>query len=93
MRIQDIKIGEYYRLTGTNEYYGYYGWVKVLKIYKKGQWDNPFKVSCVMCKQVVSRDCKVGLFKYFRPSELIKEEQFVCPPCSPLPEPYNNLKE
>lgn len=31
MRLQDIKVGEYYRLKNTSgEYCDYYGWVKVL---------------------------------------------------------------
>ena len=37
MRIQDIKVGEFYRLKNTGgQYSNYYGWVEVLEVYKKG---------------------------------------------------------
>jgi hypothetical protein len=41
MRLQDIQVGKYYRLNNTGgQFTQYYGWVKVLEIYKKGQWGN-----------------------------------------------------
>ena len=79
MRIQDVKIGEYYRLAstkGTGEFNGgYYGWVKILEIYKKGQYNNPHpnKLSCVKCEHVIEKDSKMGFIRYFRPSEIVKD--------------------
>ena len=79
MRIQDIKVGEYYRLKSTKgcgEFNsGYYGWVKALEIFKKGQWDNPTpnKLSCVKCEHTINKNSSVGFVRYFRPSELVKE--------------------
>lgn len=80
IRLQDIKVGEYYRLAitkGCGEYNsGYYGWVKVLEIFKKGQYNNPDpqKKSVVKCEHTVEKDSTCGFIRYFRPSELVKEQ-------------------
>lgn len=73
MRIQDIKVGEYYRLKNTSgEYCKYYGWVKVLEIYKKGQWNSPDKSkSLVKCEHTVNKNDTFRLIRYFRPMDLV----------------------
>jgi len=72
MRIQDIKLNEYYRLKDTwGEYCNYYGWVKVIEIYKKGQYGNPHKFSCVKCRHIIDKTDTVGFVRWFRPMELI----------------------
>jgi hypothetical protein len=78
MRIQDIQTGKYYRLKNTSgEFTQYYGWVKVLEIYKKGQANSPDKTkSIVKCEHTVDKTSMVGFIRYFRPMDLIdtKEE-------------------
>ncbi len=76
MRIQDLKIGEYYRLKNTGgEYCKYYGWVKVVEIYKRGQHNSPDKTkSLVKVLHTVNKDDEIGFIRYFNPSELVKEE-------------------
>ena len=37
IRIQDIKVGNWYRLKNTSgEYCDYYGWINILEVYKRG---------------------------------------------------------
>lgn len=76
MRIQDIKVNEFYRLKNTGgEYCKYYGWVKVLEIYKRGQYSSPDKKkSLVKVHHTVNKDDEIGFIRYFSPSELVKEE-------------------
>ena len=76
MRIQDIRVGEYYRLKNTGgEYCKYYGWVKVLEIYRKGQYNSPDKSkSLVKILHTVSKGDTIGFIRYFRPMDLVKDE-------------------
>lgn len=69
MRIQDIKVGEYYRLTSTKGLNRYYGWVKAIEVYRRGEYGNPDpeKKSIVKCEHL-------GFIRYFRPNELVKED-------------------
>jgi len=69
IRIQDLKIGEYYRLASTK------GWVKVLEIFRKGQYNNPDpqKKSIIKCEHTIHKSDTCGFIRYFRPSELVKE--------------------
>lgn len=73
MRIQDIQIGKFYRLKNTgSEYTQYYGWVKPLEIYKKGQWNSPDKTkSIIKCEHMTDKTSTVGFIRYFRPMELV----------------------
>lgn len=78
MRIKDIEVGEYYRLASTKscgEYNsGYYGWVKVLEIFKKGQYGNPDPKKCLIkCEHTVYKTDTCGFIRYFKPSSLVKE--------------------
>jgi len=77
MRIQDIKVGNWYRLKNTGgEYCKYYGWVKVLRIVKRGQYDSPDKTkSWVECKHVVDKDDTFGFKRYFRPMDLVDTKE------------------
>lgn len=77
MRIQDIKVGKYYRLKNTGgEYSKYYGWVKVLEIYKKGQWNNPDKTkSLLKCEHIIDKNSTVGFIRYFRPADLVEDKE------------------
>ena len=74
MRIQDIEIGKYYRLKGTNcSCRDYYGWVKVLEVYKKGQYNSPDKTkNLIKCEHIVHKDDTCGFVRYFRPMDLVK---------------------
>ena len=69
MRIQDIVIDNTYRLKSSPDY----GYVKVKKIYRQGQYGNPHpeKKSCVECEHTVYQDDKVGFVRLFRPMDLI----------------------
>jgi len=73
MRIQDIKVGESYRLSGTSCSWGeYYGWVKVLEVYRVGDYRSPDKTkSWVKCLHTVDKDSEVGFIRYFRPMRLV----------------------
>lgn len=77
MRIQDIHIGDYYRLKSTKgcgEYNsGYYGWVKVIEVYRKGQYNNPYKYSVIKCEHTLNKDDTCGFIRYFKPSELVRD--------------------
>lgn len=81
IRIQDIKVGEYYRLASTKgcgEFNsGYNSWVKVLEVFKKGQYNNPDpkKRSVIKCEHTVYKTDVCGFTRYFRPSELVKENK------------------
>ena len=74
MRIQDIKVGEFYRLKNTGgQYSNYYGWVEVLEVYKKGQYNRPDKTkSLVKCRHTINKDDTCGFIRYFRPMDLVK---------------------
>lgn len=73
MRTQDIKIGEYYRLRNTSgQFCEYYGWVKVIKIYKRGQYGNPTtSKSCIECEHMVEKNSKCGFIRNFSPCDLV----------------------
>lgn len=73
MRIQDIKVGEYYRLKNTSgEFCKYYGWVKVLEIYKRGQYNSPdIAKALVKCEHTVNKDDTMGFIRYFSPADLV----------------------
>ena len=44
IRIQDIKVGNWYRLKNTSgEYCDYYGWIKVIEVFKRGAYNSPDK--------------------------------------------------
>lgn len=80
MKIQDIQIGEYYRIKNTKgcgEYNtGYYGWVKVLEVFTKGQYNNPDpRRNIVKCEHTIYKTDTCGFIRYFRPSELIKDKE------------------
>lgn len=77
MRIQDVQVGKYYRLRNTRgEYCEYYGWVKVLEVYRKGQWNSPDKTkSLVKCEHTVNKNDTYGFIQYFRPMELINTDE------------------
>lgn len=77
MRIQDIEVGKYYRLKNTGcQYQEYYGWVKVLKIYRKGQYGSPDKSkSLIKCEHTVNKNDTCGFIRYFRPMELVKVDE------------------
>jgi hypothetical protein len=73
MRLQDIQVGKYYRLNNTGgQFTQYYGWVKVLEIYKKGQWNSPDKTkSIVKCEHTIDKTSTVGFIRHFRPMDLV----------------------
>lgn len=64
MRVQDIKIGEYYRLKNSGgEYCKYYGWVKCLKIYKRGQYDSPDKTkTLIKVEHTIHKDDTIRVY-------------------------------
>ena len=77
MRIQDIEEGKCYRLKNTwVQYHEYYGWVKVLKVYRKGQYDSSDKSkSLIKCEHTVNKNNTCGLIRYFRPMKLVKVDE------------------
>jgi len=68
MRVQDIKLGEYYRHKTSPQY----GWAKALKILKPKEGVNTNTYSVVQCEWGTDKSGVFGLIKYFRPSDLIK---------------------
>lgn len=77
MRPQDIEIGKYYRLKNTgDEYTKYYGWVKVLEVYKRGDYRSPDKIkSLVKVQHTVFKDDTTGFIRYFRPMDLVNTSE------------------
>ncbi len=69
MRAQDIVLGEHYRLKDSP----FYGYVKVLKVLKKNEEENNKPYSIVKVEHTVEKNDKVGIIRYFRPPDLIKE--------------------
>ena len=77
MRIQDIKVGNWYRLKNTSEEYcNYYGWIKVLDIFKKGDHRSPNKSkSLIKCQHVVNRNDNCGFIRYFSSSDIVNTDE------------------
>ena len=77
IRIQDIKVGNWYRLKNTSgEYCDYYGWIKVIEVFKRGAYGSPDKKkSLVKCQHVVSRDDSYGFIRYFSPSDVVNTDE------------------
>lgn len=83
MRTQDIKIGKYYRHR-TSPTYGYAKAVKVLKpikskykrkyAYDRSEKEKNITCTVVKCDWVLNKNDSIGLIKYFRPCDLIKEK-------------------
>lgn len=71
MNIKDIEIGKHYRLKSSPTY----GYVEPIAIYRKGQFDNPIKSKNVVeCWHFVNRDDNIGFHRFFKPSDIMKEE-------------------
>lgn len=69
MKVQDVKIGEYYRHKDTPNY----AWAKPLEILKPNEKQNKGnKFIVIKCQWVVNKNDKFGMIKYFRPNNLIK---------------------
>ena len=77
LRIQDIKVGNWYRLKNTSgEYCDYYGWINVIDIYKRGDYRSPDKKkSLVKCRHVVNMNDTCGFIRYFSPSDIINTDE------------------
>ena len=77
IRIQDIKVGNWYRLKNTSgEYCDYYGWIKVIEVFKRGAYGSPDKKKpLVKCRHVVSRDDSYGFTRYFSPSDIVNTDE------------------
>ena len=77
IRIQDIKVGNWYRLKNTSgEYCDYYGWINVIDIYKRGDYRSPDKKkSLVKCRHVVNMNDTCGFIRYFSPSDIINTDE------------------
>jgi hypothetical protein len=83
MRVQDIVIGETYRHRDHPNY----AYAKALKIirpmakYKQKnaldltEAEKAIKVVCVKCEWSLSKNDIFGFIKYFRPCDLVKEEE------------------
>ncbi len=69
MRIQDIKIGEYYRLYDSPSY----SWVKPLAKLKPKEGVNTKTYSIVRCEHMVNKSDSFGMVRYFRPSDISKQ--------------------
>lgn len=68
MRVQDIIIGEYYRLKDTPNY----SWIKPLEILKPKQAPNTNNYIIVKCEHTVDKNDTFGFIKYYRPNIIIK---------------------
>jgi hypothetical protein len=69
MRVQDIKIGEYYRFKSHPDY----SYAKALNILKPKTGVNTNTYSVVKCEHVINKKDTMGFIRYFRPCDLIKE--------------------
>jgi len=69
MRIQDIQIGESYRLRSSP----LYGWAKAIEKLKPKQGVNIHTYSVVKCEHTIYKNDKFGFIKYYRPCDMVKE--------------------
>jgi len=70
-QIKDIKIGEYYRHKNAPNY----AWAKVLEIIKPHTGVNIHSYPIIKCEWTVAKNVNFGLIKYFKASDLKKEER------------------
>jgi len=70
MRLQDIVLGEFYRL----KWHPTYGYAKAVEILKPKQGINPHSYLIVKCEYILNKKETFGLIKYFRLSDLIREK-------------------
>lgn len=71
MRIQDIKLGTYYRLKHNPDY----GYVKALEVLKPKQYPNTSTCCLIKCEHTVYKNDKTGFIRYFKADELNKEKE------------------
>jgi len=70
MRIQDIKIGEYYRLRSSPTY----GYLKAISIIKPKTGININTFMVIECEHTVYKNDSFGFIKYYKPCDLLKEK-------------------
>ncbi len=68
MRIQDIQIGESYRLRQNPSY----GWVKAEEKLKPKQGVNTNTYSVVKCMHTINKYENIGFVRYYRPCDMEK---------------------
>ncbi len=68
MRIQDIQIGESYRLHTSPTY----GWAKAIEKLKPKQGVNVHTYSIVKCEHSVDKNSRFGFIRYYRPCDMEK---------------------
>ena len=71
MRVKDVKLGEFYRVKGNEDYC----WAQPIEILPPKTGINNTNAIMVKCRWVVHKNDKVGLNKYFRVSNLIKPKE------------------
>lgn len=71
MRIQDIKIGTYYRFKDSPDY----GYAKALEVLKPKQGENTHTYCIIKCEHTVYKNNKIGYIRYFKADALIKEKE------------------
>lgn len=74
MLIKDIKIGEFYRVKGNENYC----WAQAIEILPPKTGKNTTRATVVKCKWVVNKkdvDSPFVLIKYFKVSNLIKPKE------------------
>lgn len=69
MRPQDIVIGEYYRHRDHPNY----AYAKALEVINPKTGVNTHGYKIVKCEWTISKNDSFGFIKYFRPTDLIKE--------------------
>lgn len=69
MRVQDFKVGDYYRFRAHPKY----GYAKCLKILRAKEGENPYRYAIIKCEQTVWKNDTFGFIRYFRPTDLIRE--------------------
>jgi hypothetical protein len=67
MRLQDIKIGEYYR----HKEHPNYAWAKAIKVCPPHSGINNNNYFAIECEWTIDKNDTFGLIKYFRPQDLV----------------------
>lgn len=71
MLVKDIRIGEFYRVKGNENYC----WAQAIEILPPKTGENNTNATIVKCKWVVYKTDNFGVIKYFKVSRLIKPKE------------------
>jgi hypothetical protein len=68
MRIQDIKLNEYYRLASSPNY----GYIKPIKIYPAKMHPKKFPFITIECEHTLTKNDTMRFIRLFRPRDIIR---------------------